>query len=199
MDLYTVDRDPGTRLIVRRGYAEVSKDKKTIRYDREALKRLWEEWPNTSLSEFGRYWGVPYQTMCSPKYPFSIAEKRRALAERKVQYREAIVRRAMVPEIVDEATEVAALRQLLRKASQLSGVGLSYAHTKMVRHVDGAIVPNMAMPASTAAALLRVGADSMKIMASYALIREAVRGDTRDEPTSRVKPEIVATDSAPRV
>lgn len=190
---YVVDRDPAMRLVVQRGYATVSKDQKSIKYDRDSLRRLWEEWPSTSLVEFGRYWGIPYQTMCSPRYPFSVSEKRKAIADRKVGYRTAIVRRAMVPAIVDEASEIAALRSLLRKANQLAGAGLAYAHAKMVRHVDGAVVPNMTMRPAEAAAVLRAGADSMKIAASYAMIREVTRGDTRDEPTSRVKPEIVAT------
>lgn len=190
---YVVDRDPATRRVVQRGYATVSKDLKSIKYDRESLRRLWEEWPNASLVEFGRYWGIPYQTMCSTKYPFSVTDKRKEMADRKVGYREAIVRRAMVPSIVDEASEISALRTFLRKANQLAGVGLAYAHAKMVRTVDGAVVPNMALRPSEADAIVRVGANSAKILASYAMIREATRADTRDEPTSRVKPEIVAT------
>ncbi len=196
VDPYRVHADPFRRLVVIRGYATASADGKRVKsYDVEAVIRIWEEWPTTSLIEFGRYWGIPYQTLISKKYPFSVARKKQAMVERQRGWRASVMSRAMLPECIDETSEIAALRVVLRQIKELGQAGVTYAHERMVKHGEFGKRVNVALPLNEARRVLTIGHKAAQILGVYAGVREITRGElATDEPTARTEPRaIVAT------
>lgn len=182
---------------MRRGYADLTPDKKKIkRYDKEALARLWNEWPTFSLIDFGRHWGIPYSVIQAPSFPFSLAKKRAEVADAKRDFRQMTLMRASVPEAANEDDELVALRQMVMMIRELGHGGLLYAHQKMLKRVEGKTVPNMALHPSEAKNIMEVGAKAKDILMGWVGVRESIRDQTNPEETANTKPEIVA-DSPP--